>query len=70
MRCHLGDHKDENGIPITHDCKGCHIILSQGSGKDAEVSSDPEGLDFKHPKDISKIWEIIGCWKCHRGIQP
>ena len=70
MRCHLGDHKDENGIPVTHECKDCHIILSQGSGDDFEVSQVPEGLDFKHPKDISKIWNIIGCYKCHKGIQP
>lgn len=70
MRCHLGDHKDEKGIAITHNCKECHTILSQGSSDDFEVSSSPEGLEFKHPKDISKVWEIIGCYDCHKGIQP
>jgi hypothetical protein len=70
MRCHLGDHKDENGIPITHECKDCHIILSQGSGENFEASDSPDGLDFKHPKDISKIWDVIGCYKCHKGVQP
>ena len=70
MRCHLGEHKDENGIPITHECKDCHTILSQGSGEDFKASDSPEGLDFKHPADISRIWNVIGCYKCHKGVQP
>lgn len=70
MRCHLGNHKDEKGISITHDCKDCHLILSQGSGKYSETSDSPEGLDFKHPEDISGVWNQIACYKCHTGLQP
>lgn len=70
MRCHMGDHKNEEGVTITHDCKACHTILSQGSGDDFEVSVSPEGLDFKHPVDISGVWNKIACYKCHKGVQP
>ena len=70
MRCHLGDHKDENGIAITHECKDCHLILSQGSGPDFEASNSPDGLEFNHPEDISEIWDVIGCYKCHKGVEP
>ncbi len=70
MRCHLGDHKTEDGITITHDCRACHSIMSQGAGETFEVSVSQEGLEFKHPVDIDEAWREIGCYECHSGTQP
>jgi hypothetical protein len=70
MRCHLGNHKSEDGITITHDCRACHIIMAQGSGDRAEVSVTQEGLEFEHPVDIDQAWKEVGCYECHTGVQP
>jgi hypothetical protein len=70
MRCHLGNHKSEDGITVTHDCRACHIILSQGAGEAFNVSVSQEGLEFKHPVDIDGVWQEIGCYECHSGTQP
>lgn len=70
MRCHLGNHKTDDGIILTHKCGVCHSILSQGSGDRQEVSITQEGLEFSHPEDIDEAWREIGCWECHTGVQP
>ena len=70
MRCHLGNHKSDSGVTITHKCNACHTILSQGSDQMAQVSTTPEGLEFKHPVDISEAWKETGCYECHSGTQP
>ncbi len=70
MRCHDGNHTSKEGLSLTHDCKACHAIMSQGSGDRAEVSTTPEGLDFVHPEDIGEAWTEMGCYECHSGVQP
>jgi len=70
MRCHLGNMKSEEGVAITHDCRACHAILSQGSGENAEYSTSREGLEFRHPEDIDEEWRETGCFECHDGTAP
>ncbi|MCP4583583.1 MAG: cytochrome C [candidate division Zixibacteria bacterium] len=70
MRCHSGNHESEEGLRISTDCNTCHIILSQGSGDRAEVSTSQEGLEFHHPEDIDLAWQEMGCHECHTGVQP
>ena len=70
MRCHLGNHKNDNGLQISTDCNTCHVILSQGSGDRAEVSTTETGLEFQHPEDIDMAWQEMGCYECHTGVQP
>jgi hypothetical protein len=70
MRCHLGNHRSDDGIVLTHDCKACHIILEQGSGQLAQASTSEQGLEFRHPEDIGDAWKESGCYECHTGVQP
>lgn len=70
MRCHLGNHKNEDGIAITHDCYSCHAIISQGTGALAQISMARNGLEFQHPEDIGDAWKETGCYECHSGTQP
>ncbi len=70
MRCHTGNHENEDGLKISHDCKACHIILAQGAGDDYEATTSPEGLEFRHPEDIDEAWREMGCHECHDGTQP
>jgi hypothetical protein len=70
MRCHAGNLKSEDGLTLTKDCNTCHLILSQGSGEQAQVSSMQEGLEFEHPEDIDGLWQEMGCFECHTGTQP
>ncbi len=71
MRCHLGNHKNADGVKITHECNTCHTILSQGSGARAEMATSQTGLEFKHPDEsIGEAWKETGCYECHSGVQP
>jgi len=70
MRCHDGNHKDEKGLPIPHDCRTCHIILEQGKSSPDKALNLEFGLDFQHPVDIGSAWKNMGCYECHSGIQP
>ncbi|MCB1032510.1 MAG: cytochrome C, partial [Acidobacteria bacterium] len=70
MRCHDGNHVSDDGVVVTNDCRACHSILSQGSGDRLQVASTREGLDFEHPEDIGGLWEEVGCYECHSGVQP
>ncbi len=70
MRCHEGNHVSDAGVAVSHDCRTCHTILSQGSGELAQVASTPQGLDFEHPEDIGDEWRTTGCYECHSGVQP
>ncbi len=70
MRCHLGNHKSDDGRKITNDCNACHTILSQGSGEDLQMAETQDGLEFVHPEDIDEAWREYGCFECHLGTQP
>jgi hypothetical protein len=70
MRCHDGNHANENGKVVTRDCNSCHTIMAQGNGTRAQVSTTETGLEFEHPVDISDAWKETGCYECHSGVQP
>jgi len=70
MRCHNGEHVDEEGIVLTRDCNACHIILSQGTGERFQMAGAEPGLRFDHPEDIDDLWEEMACHECHEGTQP
>jgi hypothetical protein len=69
MRCHLGNHKSDDGKTLTHDCTACHTILGQGAAS-GELSTAEKGLEFQHPEDIGDTWKETGCYECHSGVQP
>jgi nitrate/TMAO reductase-like tetraheme cytochrome c subunit len=66
FRCHDGNHKTSDGGRMikANDCKACHLILAQGSGKDLEVLT-PQGQEFKHPAD--ELEKGFLCNDCHSG---
>ena len=70
MRCHDARHRSASGLSLTRDCTACHVILAQGTGREAQVSSTPGGLEFKHPVDVGDAWRESGCFECHRGVAP
>ncbi|MEI6179040.1 MAG: hypothetical protein WCS43_19270, partial [Verrucomicrobiota bacterium] len=45
------------------DCNACHIIVSQGAGKDLEKYS-PAGVPFFH---IDSEFSDPSCADCHNG---
>jgi hypothetical protein len=69
MRCHMGNHKSEDGKTVTHDCTACHNILMQG-GTATQFTTTEQGLEFQHPEDIGDAWKENGCFECHSGLQP
>ncbi|MEJ2314553.1 MAG: hypothetical protein P8Y85_07215 [Nitrospirota bacterium] len=71
MRCHDGRHRSLDGATIPNDCRTCHVILQQGSGRHLEQASDfDKGLDFRHPVDIAGLWKGGVCYECHSGTKP
>jgi hypothetical protein len=66
FRCHDGQHFSASGKPISHDCRACHDIIAQGTGKALSTIS-PRGLPFKHPEDIGGMWRDYKCSFCHDG---
>lgn len=70
MRCHDGRHRTAGGSAIPHDCHTCHIILEQWKEGPTETLNLERGEDFRHPVDIGFAWKEMGCYECHRGVQP
>jgi hypothetical protein len=66
FRCHDGGHVSADGKTITHDCRACHTIIAQGPGRELPTIT-AEGLEFKHPVDISGMWRQMMCTGCHNG---
>jgi hypothetical protein len=64
-RCHDGNHTSAAGKTITHDCQACHTIVAEGPEEKQETSL--AGLEFKHPVDISGLWQQMKCSDCHAG---
>lgn len=65
FRCHDGRHKTPDGKRSikASDCNSCHIILTQGSGKQLE-ELNPKGLPFIH---IDAEYSDFSCAECHTG---
>lgn len=67
FRCHNDQLVNEDDEPIFTDCKGCHIVLTQGS-EIAKIEQDmSQGLAFFHPDDEDYIKEYNDCGECHTG---
>lgn len=67
FRCHNDRLVDEDDEAIFTDCKGCHIVLTQGS-EIAKVEPDlSQGLAFFHPDDEDYIKDYNDCGECHTG---
>jgi nitrate/TMAO reductase-like tetraheme cytochrome c subunit len=64
-RCHDGNHTSADGKTITHDCNACHTLVAQGPA--GKLETNLAGLDFKHPQDISGLWQQMKCSDCHAG---
>lgn len=65
-RCHDGLHVSEDGSVISHNCNGCHIIISQGLKSQSQIIN-LDGLEFQHPVDIDEVWREVVCSDCHTG---
>jgi nitrate/TMAO reductase-like tetraheme cytochrome c subunit len=62
FRCHDGNHTTEDGKQtISADCNLCHIILTQGGGKQLE-QLNTAGDDFFH---IDSVYLQPDCASCH-----
>jgi len=64
-RCHDGNHTVADGKTITHDCNACHSLVAQGPA--GKLETNLAGLEFKHPVDISGLWQQMKCSDCHAG---
>jgi NapC/NirT cytochrome c family, N-terminal region len=65
FRCHDGNHVSETGKVIPKDCNSCHLVVGQAeNGK--MISSNIEGVQFKHPVDIGDLTQV-NCSDCHTG---
>ena len=64
FRCHDGNHKTDDGKQvISASCNLCHIILTQGSGKQLQ-QLNAAGDDFFH---IDSVYTDPDCASCHTG---
>lgn len=64
FRCHDGNHTTADGKQtISADCNLCHIILTQGSGKQLQ-QLNAAGDDFFH---IDSVYMQPDCASCHTG---
>ncbi|MFZ1081572.1 MAG: NapC/NirT family cytochrome c [Candidatus Kryptoniota bacterium] len=67
FRCHDGNHKSAGGQIIPNKCETCHVIMSQGTKPQEQVSL--AGVEFQHPTDIGDAWKQGLCTDCHDGTQ-
>jgi len=64
FRCHDGNHTSADGKQvISADCNLCHVILTQGSGKQLQ-QLNAGGNDFYH---IDSVYTDAACAMCHSG---
>jgi len=64
FRCHDGNHTTDDGKKvISADCNLCHIILTQGNGKQLQ-QLNAAGDDFYH---IDSVYKEPACATCHTG---
>ncbi len=65
FRCHEGNHVNQIGGRISHDCNICHTFLNpvQLNGKAAVIQ---EG-EFVHPYTLEGAHAMLRCDQCHSG---
>lgn len=64
FRCHAGNMFSDDGKVVSHDCNGCHLIISQTDEKGVK-RVDLNGLEFQHPIDIGSDVKNLLCTDCH-----
>lgn len=65
FRCHDGNHINQAGIPISHECHICHTFLNpvQTNGHQGTIQ---EG-EFVHPYELEGSHAALRCDQCHTG---
>ncbi len=68
FRCHDGEHFNQHGDAISHECHVCHTFLNPiGLNGDTPVIRKGE---FVHPMPLEGRHAEIRCDKCHGGRVP
>ncbi len=65
FRCHAGDHVDDNGRPISHECSTCHTFLEPVKTDGAELLI--RAGEFVHPVKLKGKHKSLICSSCHDG---
>jgi len=70
FRCHMSGLQTYDGQTISSECDSCHLITAQGqSASLADLDSDINGFEFKHPVPIGGAWKVTKCTTCHTPEQ-
>ena len=67
FRCHNDELATESGETVFTDCKGCHLVLTQGDGLEASPVDFRQGVPFFHFADEESFEEYQDCSSCHSG---
>ena len=69
FRCHAGDHVNQHGERISHDCSICHTFLNPVNPEHSN-GAVREG-EFIHPAELQGLHAELKCHQCHTGgISP
>ncbi|MCG3136769.1 MAG: hypothetical protein HJJLKODD_00605 [Phycisphaerae bacterium] len=67
FRCHDGLHVNQEGKPISHECRNCHTFLNPTLMENGE-NSLKEG-EFIHPYERVGRHNALRCDQCHSGAE-
>jgi hypothetical protein len=67
FRCHNDELTTETGETVFTDCKGCHLVLTQGDGFAAAPVDFEQGVPFFHFADEESFEQYEDCSSCHNG---
>jgi hypothetical protein len=67
FRCHNDELMTDSGETVFTDCKGCHLVLTQGNGFEASPVDFEQGIPFFHFADEESFEDYEDCSSCHNG---
>jgi len=67
FRCHNDELTDEAGDTVFTNCRGCHLVLTQGNGLEAAPVDFEAGVPFFHFADEEAFEDYEDCSSCHNG---
>jgi nitrate/TMAO reductase-like tetraheme cytochrome c subunit len=67
FRCHNDELMTETGETVFTDCRGCHLVLTQGDGFEAAPVDFEQGVPFFHFADEESFEQYEDCSSCHNG---
>ena len=67
FRCHNDELVTDAGDTVFTDCKGCHVVLTQGNGLQASPVDFEDGIPFFHFADEESFDDYEDCASCHNG---